>query len=129
MKMNWIVGVLVLAAILIHGLVGVPPSPIIPLGESVTISEGSSIYVSGEGLKIDVLAVGLMWYVDGGQAIFAELAVTYCGEKVEHTVKLGRPLILQNLQIEMLAGDFRHHCTLRVTGIEASSSAAFVANK
>jgi hypothetical protein len=117
MKRIWIVRMLVLGVLLVQGLVAVPFAPATLLGRPITASEGATFYVMGEGLRIDVLAVGMMWYQDGKSVIFTELTAIHHRQKIDINLKLGTPVILHDLQIEMLAGDFRHHSTLKVTRI------------
>lgn len=117
MKSNWMIKALVFGAILAQGIAGSPPTPMIALDSIAIIPEGAAICVAGERLRIAIEAVGYMWYVDGESDVFAQGTVTYRGSKSTMTLTMGDPLVLGALQIEMLAGDYGHHCTVRVTRV------------
>lgn len=94
MKVSWAMKTIVLGALLLHGLVVASPAPVIPLGDPVVIAEASAFRVGGDGLRIDVLAVGYMWFADGTSDIFAEVVATHRGRKGQDDPQVERALHL-----------------------------------
>ncbi|MFC2106185.1 hypothetical protein ACFLS0_05505 [Candidatus Bipolaricaulota bacterium] len=71
--------------------------------------------MAGAGLRLSVHAVGLEWYVDGSEDVFAELSVSQHGRTRTVILKLGEPFRLKGVQIEMRGAEFGRSCSLSVS--------------